>query len=278
MSTALIRGNMLTHLGNRGTAAVEEADRLLREFLADKPGPWLPEDFFAPHELVERSIDAATPEGKHTLLRLLHQLVSELFFVIELEARRLNESESRQLLGAMTIISRHPILRGSRYTDVVEFAARRPELFWNRVTAFPEIVSDRERFIKILIGLLPKKCQKQIQAPLARQRNFLESIGRLVGIASQDTDFKQAYFKGEAVQVEVTLNGSLVTTGVVRINKGHSVFVNGDELEQIAKRRKLPHKNLGEVAIAAASASVRNIRNATLSRLNDSFDTSLARR
>ena len=84
MSIALIRGNMLTQLANRGESAVEETDRLLREFLADKSGPWLPEDFFAPFELVERSIDAATPEGKHTLLRLLHQLAGELFSVIEL--------------------------------------------------------------------------------------------------------------------------------------------------------------------------------------------------
>ena len=70
MSTALIRGNMLTQLANRGVSAVEPTEQLVHKFLTALPGPWLPEEFFAPYELIERSIKDASDDGKHSLLRV----------------------------------------------------------------------------------------------------------------------------------------------------------------------------------------------------------------
>ena len=274
MSIALIRGNMLTQLANREKSAVEETDRVLREFLTDKPGPWLPEDFFAPYELVERSIDAATPEGKHTLLRLLHQLVGELFSVIELEARKLIEEESRQLLGTMAIVGKHEILQESKYPDVLEFAVRQPALFWHRVGAPVDIVSDRERFVEILVKRLPEKIRQRIQHRLAPAESLLEQIIYLFKNRPQKKVWGRALLKGEVVEVEMVLNGKLRKAGVVRITgRKNAIIIDGAEFNLFSHRTGLPAVPLGEVYVEVASQ--RNIANWASTRFNDSVETSM---
>jgi hypothetical protein len=270
MSTALIRGNMLTQLANRGESAAGEIDRLIREFLADTPGPWMPEDFLAPYELLERSIDEASSDGRHFLLRMLHQLVSELF--VDMEARKLNEAESRQMLGAMAVIGRHDLLRGSKYPNVLEFASRWPQLFWSRVFASPEIVSDREKFIRLLIEKLPSDLQKRIQLRPEPDESPFEHIAYIFGYRPAKKVLRRAILN-HMVEVEMILNGVLHKAGVVRINDRCKVVINENEFSGFPARAELPAVNLGEVVLEVPSP--RNIANVTITRFNESLETTL---
>lgn len=271
MSTALIRGNMLTQLANRGESATVETERLVREFLADKPGAWMPEDFFAPYELVERSLDDAEQKGRHALLRTIHQLLSKLF--VEVEARKLSETESRQLLSAMVIAGKHELLEGSKYPSVVEFVFRYPEIFWSRVTPIPDLVSDREQFVQLLLDKLPKEAQKRIRCRPTPDESLLEHIVYAFGHRPEKKILGRALLNGEIVEVEMVLNGESFRGGIIRINERCKALINATELLQFPAHAELSAINLGEVSIEVPSP--RNIANVAFTRFNDSLETSM---
>ena len=79
MSLALIRGNILTALANRNEH--KEVRKILCEDLGteiEKALQWLPEDMWAPHELIERSWQQAQPSGKALIENVVEELIQEL--------------------------------------------------------------------------------------------------------------------------------------------------------------------------------------------------------
>jgi hypothetical protein len=75
------------------------------------------------------------------------------------------------------------------------------------------------------------------------------------------------------VEVEMILNGVLHKAGVVRINDRCKVVINENEFSGFPARAELPAVNLGEVVLEVPSP--RNIANVTITRFNESLETTL---
>ena len=264
MSTALIRGNMLTQLANRGESASEPIEQLVRKFLTSLPGPWLPEEFFAPYELIERSIRDASDGGRHSLLRALHQLINDLFE--EVKARQLDESESRQLFGALSIVAEHPLIKGSQYPRLLDFAIKQSALFSSRVTAPPDIVSNPQKF---LVSRFNRLTKTERYGPNAGLRAMLRHAYRAAQIRHKykSSAFQRAFVSGEPVEVEMRLNGVSRKSGLLRINNRDTIMLGFNELDAYYKRRDYPVVHIGEVILNQTSE--RSIANATNARVDD---------
>ena len=260
MSTALIRGNMLTQLANRGETMAMETKRLVRDFLADKPGAWMPEDFLAPYELVERSLDDATKDGRHLILRTIHQLLSELFF--DVKVRKLTEAESRQLISAMFIAGKYELIEGTKYTSVIEFIYRYPDVFWGRVVQISDLTSDKRHFLKFLMKNIPDN----IQDFKKNRIGVFSCVEGLFG-RGKKVKLKRAFLNGAKIDVEMQLNGRPYKAVVVRINNRDKALIDVEELPKIHRRPSHKVTKLGEIIIDEATP--RNIANAAFTRFND---------
>jgi len=260
---------MLTSLANCGETAESEADQLIRSFLAAKPGAWMPEDFLAPYELVERSIDNATKEGKDFLLRKLSQLLNERFIDV-LTGPQLGEAESRQFLSAIIIVSKHNLVRG-HLISTFQFALKKPDLFWKRVIPCQDIVSNRDKFISSLVAKLPKDAQDEIRKASSEHhfRQWMHCVFKTNIFDFRTWQKRRAFFRGELVPVSFNLNGKLERSGVIRVNDRLSMFLTEDDLILKSPGTNLDYYDLDSAEMV--DPTQRSLANLTWTKVHDAF-------
>ncbi len=218
---------MLTAVANRGKAAQAEVERMVKDFLADPPGPWLPEEFSAPHELLERSITDASKEGKTILVTGVHRVLKALF--ADFSVRRLTVKESRELLGSLIVAVNHPLddQKNRAFLDFLYVAAKRPELFWEKVQPVEDIVGTsndaRKEFAERLWRKIPAPLKNHFFSleprPKPRLLRFLQRWGK------EETRLQNALLDGEIVAVAYHLGTMSKQAYVVRTPSNEAIVL-----------------------------------------------------
>lgn len=269
MSLALIRSNLLTELANRGEVAGEEVEQKVREFLADPPGPWLPEEFGAPYELLERSIEKASGLGKRVLIRSARLLINNLYE--EMKSRRLTPAESRELLGTMAIAKGQPSLFSDSLPKVLFFAINKSAFFWRKVTPSEDIVgstdSDRKEFISSVWAKLPRETRKKFMQP-TRIRSKSAFGRRKIGKTSK-LRFANVLRHGDLVEIGMSINGKQQEFVVLRLSDRDNFLFSTEELYNVpcsAENDLIPWTDLGQIRLR--DTSPRTIANAIPRRLD----------
>lgn len=264
----MIRSNMLTALANKGHVALIEVERLVQEFLSDPVGDWLPDDFLAPHELLERSILECDEAGRTVIIDSVHRILTGL--LSRFSARSLSETESRILFGALIVAVNHPLpkIRSSAYLDLLYLAVREPDVFWGKVQATKCILGDTDEEIKSFATELWNSIPDNIKNNYLDKRDFgaLEFGAGLLSMI-RDGPFKYRLNSGEIVKIYAYVNGRPFNTGMLRTPSSRNVFFPLSYLSSIERIASfVASKNIGKWTLRNENSET--ISNAISTRLS----------
>ncbi|MEQ1830451.1 MAG: hypothetical protein ABL921_31120, partial [Pirellula sp.] len=264
---------------NRGGTAQTAVERLERKFLMDPPGPWLPDEFLSPHELLERSITNASDTGRKILIRGVHRILKRLFS--EFSVRILSESESRELLGALCIAALHPSPgeKNLACLNLLYFAINRPAIFWEKVRPIEDIVGKATASRQALMIQLWEKIPETERLYFERMRvkpkapaSFLHKL--VSSLTRSKLFFDQALGEGKPVEVIMRVNGRSRKTGLICTPSKEAIYFSSQTLRRTFKGR-IASWNGGDFSLK--DESERNIGNAVKTRIG-CHDTARSKR
>ena len=239
MSLALIRSDLLTDIANQGESAASAIAQSAREFLEDSPGPWLPEQFYSPYELIDRSLRNSTKVGKQALLSFLHQELRSLFR--HFCTFKLDEKESRRLLAILALAKSHRALCTDELTILVFVAMNVENLFWSKVKQAPDIVgtkaNDRAEFISFLWSKIPKS-----------QRDRVEELQETaIEVISTSGNSQSVHFC-EPLIVTIESGERTYEKGLMMVSDRVPIVYAKEQIPE-TKNRLLPRVHLGTVRL-----------------------------